>query len=149
VLNDIENGNTNSGKIMLYSETWFPKISELINGMTDTEKRAIEEIVSKDPSDTWDEVAQRIGISVRQLFNIRQNEKVQEAVYTISREIFKGDVPDVLKTLTRKAKAGEPWAVRLFLEVALEMSKPEKSPDDEYCFPIEDSRAMLKVGGDK
>jgi len=136
-------------KIALFDETWFPKISHLVTDMTDTEKRAIEVIVAKDPMATWEDAAQTIGITARQLFNIRQNEKVQEAVYTISREIFKDDVPDVLKTLTKKAKAGEPWAVRLFLEIALELSKPPKPADDEYVFPIEDARAMLKIGEEK
>ena len=149
MLNDIETGNANSGKITLYDETWFPKISHLITDMTDTEKRTVEVVVAKDPVETWEDVAQKIGITTRQLFNIRQSEKVQEAIYIISRELFKGDIPDVLKVLTKKAKAGEPWAVRLFLEVAQEISQPKNEPEDECYFAIEDARAMLKVGGDE
>lgn len=133
-------------EITIYDETWFPKISYLVTNMTDTEKRAIEVIVAKEPMDTWENTAQKIGITARQLFNIRQNEKVQEAVYIISREIFKGDTPDVLKTLTRKAKAGEPWAVRLFLEVALKLSEETIEPEETQYFFNEDAREMLIVG---
>ena len=142
--------NDETEKINVYDDNWFPKISDLVAGMNDTEKRALEFIVAKEPADTWEHVAEKIGISSRQLFNVRQSPKVQEAVYVISREMLRGDVPDVLKTLTRKAKAGEPWAVRLFLEVAREISPPTRDQDEAFYFPIpaEDARAMLKVGGD-
>ncbi len=126
-------------KITLYDDTWFPKISHLVSTMNESEKKAVEAIVAKDPSETWEDVAHKIGISSRQLFNIRQDEKVQEAIYIISREVFKTDTPDVLKTLTRKAKAGEPWAVRLFLEIALRFSKEFDEPDfedDRFRFPL-------------
>lgn len=148
-MSDTQTGNGNSGKITLYDEIWFPKISHLISGLTETEKRAIEVIVAKDPSETWESVANKIGITSRQLFNIRQNERVLEAACTISRELLRGDVPDVLKTLTKKAKAGEAWAVRLFLEVAREISQPSTADEDKYYFPIEDAREMLKVGGNE
>jgi hypothetical protein len=123
------NGNGKAGKISLYDENWFPKISMLVSGLTDTDKTAIEAIVGKDPSETWDETAAKIGITARQLFNIRQKEEVQKACYFIAKEFFKGDVPDVLKVLAKKAKAGEAWAVRLFLEVAGEI-KTRQIGDD-------------------
>lgn len=100
-------GNRKGGKVNLLDENWFPKISHLVAGLTDTEKRAIEVIVAKEPSETWDEVAKRIGITVRQLYNIRQNGKVQEACYIIAKEFFKTETPDVLKALAKKAKNGD------------------------------------------
>src|ERR1051326_2938638 len=91
-MGDTHTGNDNSGRITLYDEIWFPKISHLIGNMTESQKRAIEVIVAKDPSDTWEVVANKIGITSRQLFNIRQDERVQESVYIISRELLKGDL---------------------------------------------------------
>ncbi len=111
-------GNKEIGKVSLYDENWFPKIAYLVRDFTETEKRAVEMLVAKDPSETWENVAKKIGISTRQLFNLRQSETVREACYVIAKELFKGDIPDVLKVLTRKAKSGDNFCVKLFLEIA-------------------------------
>ena len=124
------NGNVKANKINLYDENWFPKIADLTRNMTETEKKAIEEIVSKNPDETWEVTAKKVGITVRQLFNIRQDEKVQEACYTITKDLFKSDLPDVLKKLTEKAKRGEAWAVKLYLEVAGELKDGQNNGKD-------------------
>lgn len=125
--NNVEN-ETLDNKISLFDERIFPKIAEKFKDLTDTEKRAIEVMVSKEPYDTWEETAMEIGISTRQLYNIRQNEVVQEACYLIAKTLFKSDIPDVYKTLTRKAKEGEGWAVKLFLGLAGEL--PEQGQNN-------------------
>jgi hypothetical protein len=133
-----ENGNGKSGKINLYDDEWFPKISHLTGTLTDTDKSVIEALVGKDPSETWEDVARKVGITTRQLYNIRQKNEVQEACYVLSKELFKSDLPDVLKVLTRKAKSGEGWAVRLFLELAGKThTKSDCGDEDEsYRFGI-------------
>jgi hypothetical protein len=122
------NGNGKTGKISLYDENWFQKISHLVAGLTETEKKAIEVIVAKEPSDTWDEVAKRIGITARQLYNIRQNGEVQEACYIIAKELFKTETPDVLKVLAKKAKNGDNYCIKLFLEVSGELKQSSDEP---------------------
>jgi len=99
-----------------------------VAGLTETEKKAIGVIVAKEPSDTWDEVARRIGITVRQLYNIRQNGKVQEACYIIAKELFKTETPDVLKVLAKKAKSGDNYCIKLFLEVSGELKQSGDEP---------------------
>ena len=121
-------GNSGNGKISLYDENWFPKISDLTTGLTETEKKAIEVIVAKEPSDTWDEVAKRIGITTRQLYNLRQNGEVQEACYIIAKELFKTETPDVLKVLAKKAKNGDNYCIKLFLEVSGELKQSAGVP---------------------
>lgn len=144
-------GNGNSGKINIYDDEWFPKISHLIEQLSETERNAVEVLLAKLPTDTWESVAQKLGISTRQLYNIRQKQEVQDAVYIVSKELFKSDIPDVLKALTLKAKSGEGWAIKLFLEVSGEL-KGKSDPDfddSSYAFPIpgvtEDNRLKLRV----
>jgi hypothetical protein len=100
-----------------------PKIAGLLSRFNETQKSVVEEIVTKEPSENWSSVAKRIGISERQLRNIRRNPDIQETVYSIFKELFKSEVPEVLKVLTVKAKDGEPWAVKLFLEVSGELNE--------------------------
>ena len=119
-------------KINLSDDKWFPKISETVNKLSETEKKAVEVMVVKNPSETWQSVAKKIGITTRQLYNIRQNENVQTICYQISKELFKSELPDVLKTLTQKAKAGYSWAVRLFLEVSGELKEDKKGKPEEW-----------------
>lgn len=132
--------NEENGKINLYQENWFPKVSHIINRLNETEKRAIEVLVVKNPKDNWDKVAKQIGITRRQLFNIRQNSDVQDACYIISKELFTSDLPDVLKTLTNKAKSGEAWAVRIFLEIAGELGKENQTANINVFSPISNPR---------
>lgn len=123
-------GNATNHRINLFDEKLFPKIADLVRDLSDTERKAVEEIVLKDPKENWQDVAKRVGVSERQLRNIRQKNEVQEAVYKVSKELFKTEVPDVLKVLTAKAKKGEAWAVKLFLEVSGELKEKAVSPTD-------------------
>jgi hypothetical protein len=110
-------------KLNIYDDKLFPLISDLLDDLNETEKRAIEEIVTKEPTEKWSDVAQRLNITDRQLRNIRNDTTVQEACYRVSKALFKSDLPDVYKTLTKKAKEGQSWAVRLFLEVSGELNE--------------------------
>lgn len=123
-----QNGKSKLGKINIFDDSSFPDVSRLIKGMNETQKRALDAIINKDPEETWPDVAQRVGITDRQLRNIRNEPKIQEACYLISKQLFQGDVPDVLKVLTRKAKSGNAWAVKLFLEVSGELKQPADKP---------------------
>jgi hypothetical protein len=136
-------GNGKPIKINLYDDEWFPKISHLTGTLTDTDKNVIEALVGKDPSETWEDVARRVGITSRQLYNIRQKKEVQEACYVLSKELFKSDLPDVLKVLTRKAKVGEGWAVKLFLELVGELRSDRGGScvDDDFRFGIPETKS--------
>jgi hypothetical protein len=151
----MKDGNHFPAKINVYDEEWFPEIADLVKGMSDTQIRSIECMVSKDPADTWATVAKRIGISERQLRNIRQEENVQDACYRISKKLFKSDLPDVFRVLSRKAKSGQAWAVKLFLEVSGELA--DNAPreglglvnPDEMRRKAEEALAQLKVLSDE
>ena len=116
-----------SNELNLFNPEVFPKIADLVKGLNETELRAVDALISKDPREQWPTVAKRIGVGERQLRNIRHNERVQEAVYTVCKLLFKSDIPDVLKVVTKKAKEGVPWAVREFLEIAGETGKLQQS----------------------
>ncbi len=110
----------------------IPKIAVLLTKFNETQRTVVEEIVAKEPSENWSIVAKRIGIGERQLRNIRRNPDIQEAVYSIYKELFKSEVPEVLKVLTAKAKDGEPWAVKLFLEVSGELNEAKEPMSIEF-----------------
>lgn len=131
-------------KISVFNEEWFPEIAGLVKGLNDTQIRAVEYLVTKEPSDTWNTVAKRVGISERQLRNIRNDGQVQEVCYQISKRLFRGDMPDVLKVLSKKAKAGNAWAVKLFLEVNGELAE-DKAVQRGSLSHLEVSERATKV----
>jgi hypothetical protein len=137
----------------------------LVKNLNETERKAVEEIVVKDPSEKWDEVARRVGISERQLRNVRNKPEVQEAVYTISKALFKTELPDVLKVVVRKAKEGTAWAAKLFFEVSGELkeqpqlggtievisnvrTRPRQEEIDELTKRAEQAPEVLREQGD-
>jgi hypothetical protein len=93
-----------------------------------TEQSVAYAILEKLPGDSWESVAKHLKLSRRQLFNLRQRPKIQDAVCAVSREMLKGDASDVFKALTAKAKSGDTAAMRLFFELLGEFKeKPPKS----------------------
>jgi predicted transcriptional regulator len=131
--------------MLLNDEEIFPLISDLLPDLNETEKKAIEEIIKKEPSENWSEVAKRVGITERQLRNVRNDAQVQEGLYRLGKALFKSEIPDVLKILTKKAKEGQAWAVKLFLEVSGELND-ERGREGNKNYPniAETASRMLK-----
>ena len=94
------------------------EISQSINGLNNRDSIVVYAIVNKMSCVTWDGVAAQIGITRRQLFNLRREKRIQDAVREISHDFLISDLPDVYKTLTKKAKKGETSAMRLYFELA-------------------------------
>ena len=108
------------------NENELPDFSLFLHGMNEKERTVVYALVEKPVGDTWDEVAERLGISRRMLYNYRQQKQIQDAVYSIAKSLLQTDTPDVFKALTAKAKAGDNVAMRLFFEVAGELNKTEE-----------------------
>ena len=63
---------------------------------------------------TYEEIAERCGISVRQLYRWRQDPEFQAAVVQESLKNVKEVMPNVLKAHVKKAEAGNVKAIELF-----------------------------------
>jgi len=91
------------------------------------ESLVVSAIIEKTPGVSWETIAKKLGISRRQLFNVRRSPRVQEALRTVAQQLLRSDLGDVLKVLTEKAKAGDNTAMRLFLEVVDKYDEAEKA----------------------
>ncbi len=107
----------------------LPISAELLAQLNDTERRVVIAMLEKAVSDKWDDVAQRVGVSVRQLFNIRQSDAVKSAYLSAAREMLKADIPDVLKKMVEKAKKGDVPCMRLSLELTGILTKGSGDPN--------------------
>ncbi len=107
----------------------LPIPSDLIGKLTETERRVVTAMLEKSVLDTWEQVAGKVGISTRQLFNIRQSDAVKEAYLLASREMLRADIPDVLKKMVEKAKQGDVPCMRLSLELTGLLSKGSADPN--------------------
>jgi hypothetical protein len=114
----IKDGNPNKALFEKKSGDSLPEISQSINGLNNRDSIVVYAIVNKMSCVTWDGVAAQIGITRRQLFNLRREKRIQDAVREISHDFLISDLPDVYKTLTKKAKKGETSAMRLYFELA-------------------------------
>ena len=74
------------------------------------------ELYAKQPSITAEEVAKRCNIPVKTVQNWRQNINFVEAVYDRYMVEFGAELPSVLMSMVREAKAGNVQAGRLILE---------------------------------
>ena len=109
--------------------------SDFTKGLNERERSVVFAIVEKDLNETWEAVAERLGISSRWLGKCREQKNIQDAVRGITRSLLKTDMPDVLKALIKKARTGDNYAMRLFFELAGELEPPTV---DEYSVSREE-----------
>jgi hypothetical protein len=95
----------------------IPKIAR-VDGLTEVEIQVMDAIVHKAPSDTWEKIAGDLKISRRTLFAHRQNPRLQEALISITLDVLKTEILDVIKSLIAAAKSGNPAAGRILIEYA-------------------------------
>jgi hypothetical protein len=116
----MESGNESAiekvNKIEEFDCWGVPDIAEFAKGLTSTEIRVIDELLTHDPKEKWSVVAERIGIGERRLRQIRIKEIVQDIVFRIRLEAMKGDLAEVYTVLTEKALTGDIAAIKLYLE---------------------------------
>jgi len=111
-------GNDNSQKMEQNHKNAFPIYSVTDKNLTPLQASVVYAIIRKSPEQKWSEIARRMRISERHLYNLRMNLDVVNTVNVISYNLLYCDVPDVLKALSEKAKAGDINAIKLFLEQA-------------------------------
>lgn len=73
------NGRSKANKIGLPSEKEFSEILPFLTGLDQREIRVVEAILNKAPSETRDQVAEQLGISRRQLYNLTRHSRNQES----------------------------------------------------------------------
>ena len=81
-----------------------PKVQEAIN------------LYATEPTITAQEVADKLGVSTALVYKWRQNPNFIEAYYDKYMVEFGGELPAVLQSMIREAKAGNVQAARLVLE---------------------------------
>tara|TARA_R100000995_G_C3446112_1_gene105751 strand:+ start:57 stop:701 length:645 start_codon:yes stop_codon:yes gene_type:complete len=88
--------------------------------MTDLIKRPIVQqaiqLFVQEPSITAQEVAKRLDVSAALIYNWKQNPNFVDAIYDRYMIEFGGELPAVLQSMIREAKAGNVQAARLVLE---------------------------------
>ena len=97
--------------------------SEYTKGLNERECSIVFAIVEKDLNETWEAVAERLGISSRWLWKCREQKNIQDAVRGITRSLLRTDTPDVLKAMIKKAKSGDNYSMRLFFELSGELEQ--------------------------
>jgi len=95
----------------------LPKIAQF-SGLTDREIVVVEAIVHKSPKESWEQVAKKLKMSRRTLYTYRQDARVQEVLLSVTLDILKTDVVDVVKALAEEAKKGNVGAAKVILEYA-------------------------------
>ncbi|KIL40454.1 hypothetical protein SD70_13705 [Gordoniibacillus kamchatkensis] len=86
----------------------------------ETDQRVIEEL-SNQNGRTFEQIAEAVGISVRQLHRIRQKPAVKAELKRLSNENSSEVVilamPDIVRALTKKAKNGDVKAAQLLFQM--------------------------------
>jgi len=95
----------------------FPKTAQF-SGLNDREIAVVEAIVHKSPKESWEQVAKRLKISRRTLYTYRQDARIQDLLLSVTLDILKTDVVDVVKALAEEAKKGNVGAAKVILEYA-------------------------------
>lgn len=116
-MNNLKAGKLNIDDNESKSLKSFPNIAQIIFGLDERECAIVYALAEKRPGDTWEQIAKKLGLSRRQLFNLRCDKRIQGASVKIAREMLNADIPDVYRALTEKAKSGDIPAIRLFLEL--------------------------------
>jgi predicted transcriptional regulator len=146
-------GSANTSQRKGKTKNELPDFSQFLHGMNEKERAIVYALVEKPVGDTWDEVAERLGISRRMLYNYRQQKQIQDAVYSIAKTLLQTDTPDVFKALTAKAKAGDNVSMRLFFEVSGELRKAEEKDgaveNDELMRRAEKAISELNLNKDQ
>jgi len=110
-------GKSEIGERTIKTPIPLPNTSQYFWGLNEYELKIVYAILEKNHKATWEQVAKKLGISRRQLYNWRQATKIQEPVRKISRDLLISELPDVYKALVRKAKSGDCSAMKLFFEI--------------------------------
>jgi hypothetical protein len=94
----------------------LPNTSEITQSLSPQEWAVVSSILTKKAGESWETVAQRAGISVRQLFTYRQSRGVRTAVASLATVLLESELPEILSAVCREAKGGNISAARLYLE---------------------------------
>lgn len=62
------------------------------------------------------EIAELVGVSETTIYNWKNLKDLQEAVLVRSQELFRYTQPDVVNALVKRAKQGDPAAMRIYFD---------------------------------
>ena len=65
---------------------------------------------------TNSEIAEIVGVSDTTIYNWKNNKDFCEAVLVRSQELFRNTQPDVVNALVKRAKQGDPAAMRIYFD---------------------------------
>lgn len=88
-----------------------------LTGLSQKEARFVEEILKKQPAETWENVADRLKISRRSLYSIRCRPEVRDAMAFLSIAALGEAFPEVTRALTQKALSGDIAAIKVYLDL--------------------------------
>lgn len=81
-------------------------MEDVFEGLTETETKVVVELASKGGRE-YSEVADAVGMSVRQLYRYRQRPYIRKAIRELVLREIEDDLPDITGMLRRKAKKGD------------------------------------------
>jgi nitrogen regulatory protein PII len=96
----------------------LPSFAQNLKGLNEKEITFVEAILHKAPGESWEKVAKTLGVSRRTLFAYRQDPRLQEALLSVTLDILKTELVDVIKAVAQKAKQGHVGAAKVILEYA-------------------------------
>ncbi|TYS68832.1 hypothetical protein FZC76_07795 [Sutcliffiella horikoshii] len=91
-------------------------MDDIFKGLNETEIRVVEELANKGGR-SYEEIANKLGISDRHLYRIRQNPIVKNAIKERTLQVLQEDVPDILGALRRNAKKGDFRSIELIVKM--------------------------------
>jgi DNA-binding MarR family transcriptional regulator len=136
---------------------------EALNGLTEKEMAIVEALVNRD-GETFEEIAEKVGMSVRHLFRYRQRPYIQNAVKELAVLKIKEMLPKAVRVLEKKVEQGHYRSIELVVrlnrlledkaEININVNNDSRFStlsDEEIDKEISDIRKNLKVvaGGKK
>ncbi|MDP9742860.1 UNVERIFIED_ORG: transposase-like protein [Bacillus sp. B2I3] len=90
---------------------------DIYMGLNETEIRAVEELVNKGGR-SYEQIAESIGCSVRQLYRYRQDARVKKAVRERVMQELEDDIPDIMSALKRGMRKNDFRSTELLAKMA-------------------------------
>lgn len=90
------------------------------------------------------EIAEIVQVSDTTIYNWKNNKDFAEAVLVRSQELFRNTQPDVVNALVKRAKAGDPAAMRIYFDhIALVEKLRANLADMNITFTWESSKQCI------
>lgn len=89
---------------------------DIFEGLTELEAKIVVELANKGGR-TYEEIAEAVGISERQLFRYRQKTHIKRAIRELAVQELESDIPDIMGALRRNIKKGDFRSIELAVKM--------------------------------